>query len=367
MRKRQLVSMRGLWALAVSALMVFQPVLGAQHVPSTTGKESNEQIPWDVASNAGRTIVVAMFIGSSFLSRGMALDDPALIAIAKLTGTADRNDQPLLNGSVVTSGDSLRTHGNSALLLASSPGERLWLGPNTNVRLTKNEAGVEVALGRGTVAFETRGHIHVTIDNHEGLALRSRPDTPVQAQLSLFDNQQAQVRVQQGSLELVEGDRSVVLQPDRAPRDSSIATRSESNAHQAASGQTTEGSIDGTVVDAQLFVVSGAQITLTNATGKTFTTTSTQVGKFTLSNLAPGVYTLQVSKPGLKPYELKDVVVRSGNESSLLVHLGGTGKQGGSNNLLIWVLVGGAAAGGIGAYLATRGSSNNTNSPSSLP
>ena len=172
--------------------------------------------------------------------------------------------------------------------------------------------------------------------------------------------------MQQGSLELVEGDRSVVLQPDRLEIRRLPLVRSRMHI-KCASGQTTEGSIDGTVVDAQLFVVSGAQITLTNAAGKTLTTTSSRVGKFTLSNLPPGVYTLQVSKPGLKPYELKDVVVRSGNESSLLVHLGGTGKQGGSNNLLIWVLVGGAAAGGIGAYLATRGSSNNTNSPSSLP
>ena len=364
MRRRQLVSTRGPLALAVSVLMVFQPVLGAQHVSYTTGTETNEPLPLNAIPNVARNLIVAMVISPLFLSGGMSTDDPALIAIAKLTGTADRNDQPLLNGSVVTSGDSLRTHGNSALLLASSPGERLWLGPNTNVRLTKNEAGVQVALGRGTVAFETRGHIHVTIDNHEGLALRSRSGTPVQAQLSLFDNQQAQVRVQQGYLELVEGDRSVVLQP---ARDSSIATRSDPNAHQVPSGQTAEGSINGTVVDAQLFVVAGAQITLTNAAGKTLTTTSSQVGNFTLSNLPPGVYTLQVSKPGLKPYELKDVVVRSGNESSLLVHLGGTGKQGGGNNLLIWVLVGGAAAGGIGAYLATRGSSNNTNSPSSLP
>jgi hypothetical protein len=60
---------------------------------------------------------------------------------------------------------------------------------------------------------------------------------------------------------------------------------------------------------------------------------------------------------GYQAYDLPNVVVRSGNESTLFVQLngGGTGKN---HNLLIWVLVGAGAAGGIGAYLGTRGSSS---------
>ena len=138
------------------------------------------------------------------------------IAVAKLTGTADRNGQPLINGSIVSSGDSLSTHGDSALLLTSTPQERLWLGPNTSAKLTKDAGNVAVALERGTLGFQTRGHIQVTFENHDGLALRSRPDTPALAQLSFVNNQEAQVRVQEGSLELVQGSHSVLLQPEKS-------------------------------------------------------------------------------------------------------------------------------------------------------
>jgi hypothetical protein len=341
-RKSKFVSWQGLVALACSVLIVFEPIVSAQ---------------------------------DGFFPRGESSNVPVSIAVAKLTGTAERNGQPLLNGSVVTSGDSLRTHANSALLLAAAPGERLWIGPNTNVRLVKNKASVGVALGRGTLAFETSGHMRVTVDNHEGLGLRSQPDSSVLAELSLVNDQQLQVRVQQGFLELTEGDRSVVLQPERSGGSAAIDTHSGAALTAKRIGDEGQGaitaptgSVNGTVVDAQLFVVSGAKLTLTNTAGQILTATSNAEGKFTFSDVAPGTYTLKVSKSGLKPYELKDVVVRSGNESSLFVHLAGAGGQGGSNNnILIWVLVGGAAAGGIGAYLATRGSSSNTNSPSTVP
>jgi len=133
---------------------------------------------------------------------------------------------------------------------------------------------------------------------------------------------------------------------------------------ESASGSGT-GSIRGTVVNTQLLALSDADVSLTSTTGKTFTTHTTQEGKFTFNNVPPGSYTLHVTRQGYKSYDLPNVPVRAGNESTLFVTLAGGGaKQGVSNNLWLWLVVGGAAAGGIGAYLGTRGGSSST-SPSS--
>jgi hypothetical protein len=293
------------------------------------------------------------------------------IAVANLTGLADRNGQPLLNGSVISSGDSLSTYGNSALLLSATPQERLWLGPNTSVKLTKNGSTVAVSLERGTLGFRTHGHIQVIFESHNGLALRSRPNTPALAQLSLID-QEAQVRVQEGSLELVQGDHSVLLQPEKsfakasgAPATATERARNNLDGQAQSSNEPDTGSIAGTVVNSGLFAIEGAHVTLTNTAGQTFTAVSNAEGKFTLINLAPGDYTLKVVHSGYQSYNLPNVVVRSGNESTLFVQLSGSGGGGGGNhNLLILLLVGAGAAGGIGAYLGTRGSSST--SPSSL-
>jgi Carboxypeptidase regulatory-like domain len=122
------------------------------------------------------------------------------------------------------------------------------------------------------------------------------------------------------------------------------------------------------VVNSDLYVVSGANVTLTNAAGKTYSALSDNDGKFSFNDVPPGNYTLHVDKAGLKTYELQNVVVRAGNESTLYVQMGGAGGGGAgktNNNLVLWVVIGGgAAAGGIGAYLATRGSKSST-SPSS--
>jgi Carboxypeptidase regulatory-like domain len=327
------LSGRAFVALVSSLLILFQPVFGAQ----------------DAVTSAAAL---------PFLSGASAEPAPELIAVAKLSGTADRNGEPLANGSVIASGDSLRTHGNSALLLASTPEERLWLGPNTDVKLSKDGAIVNVAIAHGTVTFRSRGHVQITVEDHEGAVLRSSSSGPVLAQVSLVGSEQAHVRVTEGSLELVEGGRTMLLQPERTGR---LA----SDEGQAAGAAT--GAVNGTVVDAGLFVVTDAQITLTSSTGKVFTATTGQDGKFTFLNLQPGSYTLHVTKSGFKPYDLKDVVVRGGNESSLFVHLGGGGvATKASNKTLMWVLIGGAgAAAGIGAALAGSGGSHNT-SPSTV-
>ena len=348
MRYLAALSGRGFVALVCSLLVVFQPVFGAE----------------DAVTSAAAL---------SFLSGASAEPAPELIAVAKLSGTADRNGEPLVNGSVIASGDSLRTHGNSALLLVSTPEERLWLGPNTDVRLSKDGTTVNVAMVRGTVTFRSRGHVQITVENHEGVALRSSSGAPALAQVSLLSGEQAQVRVKEGSLELVEGGRTILLQPERVDRlaasgvsrlDDPVA---KGNADDGQAAGAATGAINGTVVDAGLFVVQGAEITLTSATGKTLTATTGQDGKFTFPNLQPGTYSLHVAKSGFKPYDLKDVVVRAGNESSLFVHLGGGATAGAKNNhVLIWVLVGGGAAAGIGAALAAKGGSSNNTSPSTV-
>jgi Carboxypeptidase regulatory-like domain len=334
-------------ALVCSLLIVFQPAFGAQEA---------------VTSAAALPLI----------SGAAGEPAPELIAVAKLSGTVDRNGQPLANGSVIASGDSLSTHGNSALLLASTPEERLWLGANTDVKLSKDGATVNVAMVRGTVTFRSHGHVQISVENHDGAVLRSTSNGPVLAQVSLVGGEQAQVRVKEGSLELVEGGRTMLLQPERAGRLSASSTSrlddsvAKGDGEDAQTTTATTGAVNGTVVDAGLFVVTGAEVTLTSAAGKTFTATTGQDGKFTFLNLQPGNYTLHVTKSGFKAYDLKDVVVRSGNESSLFVHLGSGGKATGtgSNKTLMWVLIGGAgAAAGIGAALAGHGSSNNT-SPS---
>jgi hypothetical protein len=338
------LSGKGLLAVLCSTLLAYQPASG---FPSATlgGRVNNTERE--------------------------SADAPASIAMAKLTGTADRNGQPLVNGSLISSGDLLQTHTNSAVLLTSAPQERLWIGPNTSAKLTKDEGKLAVALERGTVSFESHGHIQVTLESHDGLTFRSRSESAVRAQLSLMDHQQAQVKVQQGALELVQGDHAVLLQPNQ-PSAFSAGGSSTSSALRAArseSGQldTEVGSINGTVVNNALFAIADAKVTLTTAAGKTLTVQSDQVGKFTFNDLAPGTYKLHVEKTGFDVYDLPNVVVRGGNESSLYVQLSGAGAKssGGNRSILLWVIIGGAAAGGIGAYLGTRGSKSTT-SPSSL-
>jgi Carboxypeptidase regulatory-like domain len=349
-RRTRTLSGRAFLALVCSLLVVFLPVLGAQETVATAA-------------------------GSSSLSAAPAEPAPELIAVAKLSGAADRNGEPLVNGSIIASGDSLRTHGNSALLLASTPEERLWLGPNTDVKLSKDGATVSVAMARGTITFRSHGHVQITVENHDGVALRSSAGKPAVAQVTLVGSQQAQVHLQEGSVELVEGGRTMLLQPERKTRFSTLATKhiddptAKNSSDQEQAGTTaTTGVISGTVVNAELFVVAGANVSLAGASGTPLTAVTGQDGKFTFPNVQPGTYTLHVTKSGYKSYELKDVEVRSGNESSLFVHLGSGGGASSvtSNKTLLWVLVGGAgAAAAIGAAVAASSGSHNT-SPSTV-
>lgn len=353
MTKIRAISGKGLAALLCSVLLLSQPVLGSPGV-SISGPISSGDLRPDAGTPSSSE-------ASSTASQS--------IAVAKLTGTADRNGQPLLNGSIVSSGDLLSTHEDSALLLASTPQERLWLGPNTSAKLTKDGGNLAISLERGTLGFRSWGHIEVTFSKHDGVALKTRPDALVLGQLSLLKNQEAQVRLQAGSLVLTQGSQSILLQPEGLRPTSNADPRRplRQDPTQSTAGQETPlpqpgmGSIKGNVVDSQSFIVRDANITLTDASGKTFKTTSDAEGNFQFSELPVGTYTLHVVHPGFQTYDLPDVVVRSGNESTLFVQLGGAGAKK-SNALLIGLVVAGGAAAGIGVYLGTKGKS--TTSPS---
>jgi len=292
--------------------------------------------------------------GSSAASGGNSSSDTSLIAIAKVTGSAERNGQPLPNGSVVSSGDSLSTHDKSVLLLTSAPQERVLLSANSSARVSKNQNTVIVILIQGTVSFRTQGHLQISFESHDGLALRSHSEGPAAGQVSFGPHQQAQVQVQEGALELVRGDHSVLLRP-------------ETSSAKPAPPQGDVGSVVGTVVSSELFAIPGADVTLTDAAGKTLKTQTNQEGKFSFENVPPNSYTLHVVHAGYQNYDLPNVVVRAGNESNLYVQLGGggTAAKGSNNHLVLWLVIAGGAAAGIGAALAGHGSSS-SNSPSTV-
>ena len=141
MTKIRAISGKGLAALLCSVLLLSQPVLGSPGVSISTPISSG-----DLRPDAGTP---SSSEASSTASQS--------IAVAKLTGAADRNGQPLLNGSIVSSGDSLSTHEDSALLLASTPQERLWLGPNTSAKLTKDGGNLAISLGARNPRFPILG------------------------------------------------------------------------------------------------------------------------------------------------------------------------------------------------------------------
>lgn len=68
-------------------------------------------------------------------------------------------------------------------------------------------------------------------------------------------------------------------------------------------GQTANGTITGTVIDASGAVVAGATITITNtASGRASTTESTETGNYTIAQLPVGNYTVGATHAGFKAY-----------------------------------------------------------------
>lgn len=90
----------------------------------------------------------------------------------------------------------------------------------------------------------------------------------------------------------------------------------------AVNGQTTNGNIQGTVLDAQDATVAGASVTARNMdTGLTVVATTTGAGVFALPNLPPGRYEVTVEVPGMKKYTQQGITVATNSTVPLDVHL----------------------------------------------
>jgi hypothetical protein len=77
-------------------------------------------------------------------------------------------------------------------------------------------------------------------------------------------------------------------------------------------GQTTNGSIQGTVTDPSGSAVGGASVTGRNLdTGLSITTVTTDAGLYSLANLPPGRYTVTIEGPNLKKYSREGVTVQT--------------------------------------------------------
>ncbi len=76
-------------------------------------------------------------------------------------------------------------------------------------------------------------------------------------------------------------------------------------------GQSTYGSITGSVTDPTGAAVNGATVTLTNTgTSEKHTQTTSDQGTYSFVNVIPGVYRVDVEKPGFKRFSHPDVVVQ---------------------------------------------------------
>src|SRR5437870_4494340 len=87
-------------------------------------------------------------------------------------------------------------------------------------------------------------------------------------------------------------------------------------------GQTTNGSIQGTVTDSSGATLSRATVTARNLdTGLTNSTVTTDAGLYSLPNLPPGRYSVKVEATGLKKYEREGVTVLTGSTVSLDIEM----------------------------------------------
>jgi hypothetical protein len=90
----------------------------------------------------------------------------------------------------------------------------------------------------------------------------------------------------------------------------------------AANGQTTNGNIQGTVVDPQGAVVAGATVTGRNMdTGLSVPATTSGAGVFALSNLPPGRYAVTVEASGMKKYTQEGITVATNSTVGLDIKL----------------------------------------------
>ena len=82
--------------------------------------------------------------------------------------------------------------------------------------------------------------------------------------------------------------------------------------------QTTSGSLTGTIVDQQLAVIAGANVTVKDdAIGFAQTTASDREGHFTFPSLPPGTYTVAVESKGFKKTETKGLLLVANDKLAL--------------------------------------------------
>lgn len=91
-------------------------------------------------------------------------------------------------------------------------------------------------------------------------------------------------------------------------------------------GQTSGGTIAGSVFDATGALIAGATLTATGAnTGTVYTATSTSTGTYRFPQMQLGAYNLSVAAPGFKETTLQGVLVQTGSVASADVHLSSGG------------------------------------------
>lgn len=297
------------------------------------------------------------------------LGEPAgFIGVGKASGRAQINGLLALGEFNVFSGDRLSTEKDSFLLLFTAPGEKLRLAPESKAQLIKDGDTTVIALEQGAVALRTAGRTMVAIEKY-GVTIRSQGRLPAVTQAALSNAWEARVWGLTGSVEVASANQSVLLQPgqlalissgdSRTPELSGTAGGLSTGVQEAAEAE--PGSITGTLVDETSTVVRGAQVSLISAEGVVFTTESNELGSFRFDRVPPGRYTLRVSKPGLPRFELPNVRVGPGQESTLgVITMRGGG--GGNTGIIIGVLAA-AVGGGLGAALALGGGDEQAPSP----
>src|SRR6202789_3041624 len=76
-------------------------------------------------------------------------------------------------------------------------------------------------------------------------------------------------------------------------------------------GQSTYGTVDGSVIDSSGAAVAGAQVTLTNTgTQEKRVQPTGNEGLYSFVNVVPGIYRLDIEKPGFKDFTRSDVVAQ---------------------------------------------------------
>ena len=96
-------------------------------------------------------------------------------------------------------------------------------------------------------------------------------------------------------------------------------------------GQSSQGTISGSVTDADSAAVSNAKVQAKNENGAQFQAPVSASGSYTLTQLPAGTYQVTVTSPGLQPFQKKNVSVKPGQTARVdarLLDIGSLGSVG---------------------------------------